>query len=394
LSRYLFVVPPLVGHVNPAAGVAHELERRGHDVAWVAHESVVGPLLGEGAEIHPAGDTFLAHVERQLPERDTVKGLAAVRFLWEKVLVPLALDMVGPVRDAVDAVRPDVLVADQQAFAGGIVATERGLTWAVSASVTADLVDPLVPRAAEWMHGQIARLCAQAGLPERLRDGFDPRYSPHLVLEYSTRALVGEVADRPGPLAFVGPILPDRRTPVDFPWGWFDRHDTSILVTLGTVSQGIGRRFLLAVLDAVAGHPYGVVMVGDPDLVPAAPGNVLIRPFVPQIELLGRVRAVVCHAGHNTTVEALAHGLPLVCAPIRDDQPIIAGQVAQAGAGVRLRFTRATPADVAAAIDAVLTDPSYRAAAARIAESFATAGGAPRAADHLEALARTRTPTG
>jgi UDP:flavonoid glycosyltransferase YjiC (YdhE family) len=48
--------------------------------------------------------------------------------------------------------------------------------------------------------------------------------------------------------------------------------------------------------------------------------------------------AVVCHGGHNTVCEAVAHGVPLVVTPIRDDQPIIARQVADAGAGIRLHF--------------------------------------------------------
>jgi UDP:flavonoid glycosyltransferase YjiC (YdhE family) len=96
---------------------------------------------------------------------------------------------------------------------------------------------------------------------------------------------------------------------------------------------------------------------------------------------------VVSHAGHNTVCEALAHGLPLVVAPIRDDQPIIAGQVEAAGAGVRVRFGRVTAAGLRVAIDRVLSDPDLRAAAARLQASFAAAGGAPAAAAHLEQLA-------
>jgi UDP:flavonoid glycosyltransferase YjiC (YdhE family) len=395
MSRYLFVFPPLIGHVNPAVAVGAELESRGHEVAWVAHDAVVGSLVGEGATIYPAGDRFLVEVIEHLPERDRLKGLPAVKFLWEKVLVPLAVDMVGPVRAAVDDFGPDVIVSDQQTFAGSIVAVERGLGWAVSACSTAELVDPvaLVPKVGDWMRRKIDGLCADLGMPALTAAGFDPRYSPRLVLEYSTRALVGEVARDLPSLAFVGPVLPDWADPVPFPWEWLDRHDTNVCVSLGTLSHGIGEPFLATVLEAVAGRPYGVVMVGQAELLPPPPANVLICPFVPQGRLLPRMQAVVCHAGHNTTVQALGLGIPLVCAPIRDDQPVTAGQVARAGAGVRIRFARAKPADVAVAIDTVLHDPSYRAAAGRIAESFAAAGGAPAAARHLEALAVAPRPT-
>jgi UDP:flavonoid glycosyltransferase YjiC (YdhE family) len=394
VSRYLFVFPPFVGHVNPAAGVAAELQQRGHEVAWVAHEDVVGPLLGADAAIYPAGDGFLGQVIEHLDQRERVKGVAALQFLWDRVLVPLALDMVDPVRAAVDQFRPDVVVADQQTFAGSIVAAQLGITWAVSACSTAELVAPLslVPKVATWMQDQLDGLYAKLGMPELGEGGFDPRFSPRLVIEYSTLALVGEVERDLGPVAFVGPVPPPRRPddPVPFPWEWLEQHETNVFVSLGTLSQDIGEPFLCRVRDAVAGQPYGVVMV-SPDESPTNgtswPGNVVLRSFVPQYDLLPHMQAVLCHGGHNTTVGALALGIPVVCAPIRDDQPVTAAQVVRAGAGRRLKFTRSTPADIADAIDAVLYDPSYRDAAGRIARSFEAAGGAPAAADRLELLA-------
>ena len=115
--------------------------------------------------------------------------------------------------------------------------------------------------------------------------------------------------------------------------------------------------------------------------------DVLIVPSVPQLPLLERVDAVVCHAGHNTVCEALWHGVPLVVAPIRDDQPVVAGQVVAAGAGIRVRFGRVTAPKLGAAIDAVLHEPGYRFAADRIRTAFRAAGGASAAATHLEQLA-------
>lgn len=53
MSRFLFVVPPLVGHVNPAAGVAAELARRGHTVAWAGVPGLITHLAGPDSEIHP-----------------------------------------------------------------------------------------------------------------------------------------------------------------------------------------------------------------------------------------------------------------------------------------------------------------------------------------------------
>ena len=49
MGRFLFVVPPLVGHVNPTVSVGRELAARGHRVAWTGHPEVVEPLLPAGA---------------------------------------------------------------------------------------------------------------------------------------------------------------------------------------------------------------------------------------------------------------------------------------------------------------------------------------------------------
>ena len=129
------------------------------------------------------------------------------------------------------------------------------------------------------------------------------------------------------------------------------------------------------------------MFVAPPELVPDPPANVVVRPRVPQLALLERVDAVVSHGGHNTVCESLAAGLPMVLAPIRDDQPIIADQVVRAGAGVRIKFGRVRPDGLRAAVETVLTDPALRAGAERVAASFAAAGGTPEAASLVEDLA-------
>jgi UDP:flavonoid glycosyltransferase YjiC (YdhE family) len=388
MSRFLFVFPPFVGHANPAIGVADALEANGHEVAWVFHRDVIGSMFRDDAKVYPAGDEFLHYILDHLPEREKLKGLSAVRFLWERVLVPLGLSMVDPVRAAVDDFGPDVIVSDQQAFAGALVAVERGLPWAVSACGTAELIDPvtLMPKVAAWFDAQIEGLCTALGVPELAAQGFDPRYSPHVVLQYSTRELVGEITRDVDSLAFVGPSLPEWAEATPFPWEWLDRYERRVLVSMGTLSQGTTVRFLGSLLEGVAGQDYGVILVGEEALLPPVPDNVLLMPFVPQLSLMPHLHAVVTHGGHNTVVGTLREGVPLVVAPIRDDQPIIAGQVAGSGAGIRVNFNRARAADIATAIGTVLSDPSYKAAAEKVATSFATAGGAPRAAELIESL--------
>ncbi len=109
-------------------------------------------------------------------------------------------------------------------------------------------------------------------------------------------------------------------------------------------------------------------------------------PHVPQLDLMPRLSAVVSHGGNNTVCEALAHGVPLVVAPVRDDQPVIGEQVVRTGAGLRVRFGRVSAPALRESIVSVLDEPSFRVAARRLRGDFAAAGGAVAAADRLLAM--------
>jgi len=388
VARFLFVVPPLSGHVNPTVSVGRELARRGHDVAWAGLPGAVDPLLPPDALFLPAGSPeAIEHVDDLRLRSRGLRAAAAFKFLWENVLLPLGYAMVDGVDRVVEQWQPDVLVADQQTLAGGAVARRRGLRWATSATTTAELVDVLagLPLAEQWVDEQVIRFQADIGMPPDLVSTQGLRVSEHLVLVFSTRRLVGEHHDFPDHFAFVGPSISDRPEPDDFPWDWLDPEQPHVLVSLGTVNTQAGERFFGVAAEALAGEALQAVFVAPPNLVGEAP-NILVRERVPQLGLLPHLDAVVCHAGHNTVCETLAHGLPLVLAPIRDDQPVVADQVVQAGAGVRVRFGRVLPADLRKAVHTVLDEPSFRTAAGDIRLSFEAAGGALAAAIRLESL--------
>lgn len=381
MKRFLFVVPPLVGHINPTGAMAAALLERGHRVAWVGVPEVVRLVVGPQAAVFACAGPSVASRPPEL------RGPAALQFLWEHFLVPLARAMVPGVTAAVEQFAPDVLVVDQQALAGALVAERAALPWATSATTSAELTDPLagMPKVAAWMHELLADLRRDLGDPSA---GGDLRFSPYLTLAFTTEALVGSALGRGEPIRFVGPSLGSRPEGDDFPWGWLDRDRPAVLVTLGTANVDAGPRFLEACLQALDARRGCQAVIVDPGAVLGGVAeHVLVRRSVPQLSLLAHVDAVVCHAGHNTVCEALGRGLPLVMAPIRDDQPIVAKQVVDAGAGIRLRFNRATAAQIGAAVDAVLGRPRYRRAAQRVEESFRAAGGAISAAGHLEELA-------
>jgi MGT family glycosyltransferase len=389
MSRFLLVVPPLTGHVNPTLPVGRELAARGHEVAWTGPREVVEELLPPDAPFLPVTlpGELSASINERAPER---RGLTALKHLIGDFLVPLAHGMLPGVRDAVGQFKPDALLIDQQALAGVAVAETEGLPWATSATTSATLYDQmaLMPQVQQWADDLQRDFLRTAGLDDAAAAALDLRFSPRLVLVFSTEAFVGP-GDYPDHYAFVGPSIEARPDDTPFDWGWLDAGDGGgpvVLVSLGTLNWHNGGRFFAAAAEALAGMDVRAIVIAPPSLIGDAPPNVLVTPRVPQLALMPRLDAVVSHGGHNTVCEALAHGLPLVVAPIRDDQPAIADQVVRAGAGVRVAFRRVKADELRGAITTALTDEGLRAGAARVQASFAAAGGASAAADHLERL--------
>jgi len=387
MARFLFVVPPMTGHTNPTLAVAAELTLRGHEAAWCGYEALLSQLLPKdarrfGLEGELPEDFLIKIAERAR----TVRGLPGLKFLWEDVLLPLARDMAPGVERVVSEFQPDVLISDQQAFAGAFAARRAGIPWATSATTSADRRSSLanIPKVLDWAEERLTELQLELGLdPVK-----EPENSPYRVLVFSTPTLCGEIPHHDERYAYVGPSLTPRPDTTPFPYE--ELLDVPrVFASLGTLNAERGQRFFSALSEALGDDsepPAMQVVCVAPEEFGPFPKNFLVRPRVPQLELLPEMDAVICHGGHNTTTEALSHALPLVVCPIKDDQPVVAQQVADSGCGLRLSFTRPRPAQLAEAVERVLNEASFKEAAIAIRESFAAAGGSARAADHLEKL--------
>ena len=378
MSRFLIVTLPLTGHAHPALAVADALSARGHEVAWCGSNAYFRPLLGPEANVFPTGTRLF---------RDQAgHGISALKSLWQQYVIPMARFTLPAVDRAIGEYQPDVVLVDQHALAGALAAQRHGRPWATLITGAMELTHPLaaLPRVDAWIQAQLASLCRHASSDAAVDDLL---FSPYLVIAYTTSAVTGE-QPFPDHFALVGAVMLDR--PGTFAWDQLDPARRKVLITVGTLATGLAADFYQRAAAAVAPLDATVqaIIAGPPELVPDPPGNVLLVPTVPMLALLPRLDAVISHGGMNTVSETLAHGLPLVIAPIRHDQPVVASQVARAGAGIRVPFSRVRPAQLREALVTILDDPSYRHAAERIRDSFAAAGGAPAAAARLERLAQ------
>ncbi len=382
VARFLVVPVPVVARLWPAVAIGDALAAQGHDVAWCGPESDLRPLVGPDMTVFPTGKrSYRAFRE---------VGMAAVRELWDEYVIPLNRFIQGPVDRAVAEYQPDVVVADQYALAGALAADKHGVRWATLCAGILELTPPAGdPGLQEWVRSKLARARELAGQPAD--NGLDLRFSPYLVVATTTHALTG-TAPMPEQCVLVGAALGPRRTDPSFSWDWWEPGRQHVLVTAGTLSDHLVHDFvarMMAALEPMASRVQAVLNT-PADVIPDPPPNVLVAPRVPMLDLMARLDAVVCSGGQSTVNEALARGVPLVVAPIRLGELAVAEQVTRAGAGIAVSFSAATPAQLAAAVTAVLDEPGYRAHARRIGEEFSAAGGTDAAAAHLVALAAGR----
>jgi MGT family glycosyltransferase len=115
------------------------------------------------------------------------------------------------------------------------------------------------------------------------------------------------------------------------------------------------------------------------------PPNVVIRESAPHAAVLPETSVVVTHAGHGTIIRALAHGVPLICIPMGNDQYDNAARVVASGTGLWLSTNVRQPA-LCKAIQRILRESSFREAARRMAAAIAAETAHPVAAQELEGL--------
>ena len=157
-------------------------------------------------------------------------------------------------------------------------------------------------------------------------------------------------------------------------------------VSLGTVYNE-RPDFFRTVLRAFGGTGWRVVVatgewVEAGDLGPV-PDNVILRPWVPQLEMLAKADVFVSHGGMNSTMEALAHAVPLVVVPQQSEQRVTADRVVELRLGRRLDPDDVTPESLLEAVGTLASEPGLAERVAAMRKAALAGGGHDRAAAEI-----------
>ena len=397
--KILVYAAPTHGHVNPMLPLLHELVSRGHEV-----------IVSITPEFEPAIRHTGATV-RLLDERFTFPELPASNGDGVK-LKDLPPRMMGFMRQGLRgapalleqarAEHADALLYDPMALWGGAVAGALGLPAAIFQTTFAMKFSPtLQRRMRENFKGMPPVRMALEAL--RLRLTSEVLHWRHGLRRMTLTQMFSTVEDLylvPIPrsyqpeaerfderFVFVGPSVLPRNDTGDFPLEWLDGRPL-LYISLGTTPMNAQPAFYKACFEAFGGTRWQVVIACGKSVSPASlgalPSNILVRPHVPQLELLQRARVFLTHGGMNSTMESFWHGVPMAVFPQFADQPFNAERVQALGAGLTLDArTALDPKALRDTVERLDTEPSFRTQVARLQKEVREAGGHRRAADVL-----------
>jgi zeaxanthin glucosyltransferase len=420
MTHFGLLCPAAAGHLNPMTALGYELTQRCHRVTLVGVLDAQAKTLAAGLEFKAVGEQAfpLGSTASALAELGQLSGLEALRYTVElfKRQTVLFFDQAPA---AIRQAGIEALVIDQTSFSGSTIAHSLELpfvsvscalplnreplippfnmTWAYSPSLKAKLRNQL----GYTLLNQAAKPITAIVVARRQAWGLPPfteiadRFSQLAQICQQPSAFEFPRQNLPPCFHFTGPLInPQSREPAEFPWEKLTGQPL-IYASLGTVQNRLVQVFG-AIAAACQNLDAQLVIALGGGLAPAAlgdlPGNPLVMSYAPQLELLQRASLTITHAGLNTVLESLSHGVPLIAIPIANDQPGVAARIAWTGTGEIVPLKGIDSDKLRVAINTVLSNPSYRENALRLQDSIRQAGGVTQAADIVESAIGTGQP--
>ena len=378
MARVLFINAGSEGHVNPTIGVVQELISRGEEVVYFTIEDFRERIEKTGATVRTFDvqkfiKAFISGGRNYLPER--INGL----LLTADIVIPSVLEQI-------EGEHFDYIIHDSMFGCGYLLAQILKLpaiNSCTSFAQTKESFDKMFEQLSKNIPTEIVKPINDEfqSLTVMVKEKYDVEiHSPYevfcnpapLTIVYTTREFqpFGEAFDQT--YKFVGPSLSSRLTQENFDLTSI-KGKKPIYISLGTVfNQAID--FYKLCFKAFGNTDHTIVMsIGEKiqlsDLG-EIPKNFIVKNYVPQTEVLKYTKLFITHGGMNSTHEGLYYGVPLIVIPQSADQPIIARQVSNIGAGIKLQMQSLTPNQLLETVDHVLNHPSFKKAVANMRESF------------------------
>jgi UDP:flavonoid glycosyltransferase YjiC (YdhE family) len=372
----------VMGQTMRAVAVAKALQRRGHEIKFIAAGKLIPVVKSFGIDVWEAAHMPSISSEEIIPKM--AKIMEQIREIEMEAAIKEKPQLIisGTISGTSVARQFNVpsIMTFLQPHGERTVHSFKSLMLRYDAAAMKVLLEGLV-RAFE-----AADLIVLEGMPE---------ISGGVTLETFGGALLSSKAK----FRFAGPLLADH--PGQLPERDAlkkrhigDGHKKMAYITIGG-SALIGEQFLKTALEALRMLPAvtGVIATGI-DISPEAiknfdpPGNAVIRGFVPGTEMIKASDVTVFHGGSSTLMTCIACGTPAIVIPSIGEQEDNGAVLSQFGAGIVLDKKALIPSILVESMQKVLRDSAYRENARQLKTLGEKYGGASAVADWAETLVK------
>jgi zeaxanthin glucosyltransferase len=416
MAHFACISLPYQGHLNPMIAVAKELRARGHTTTFL-HVVDVGALVRTndldfvpvGLTTHPPG--WLAEATHHCGAVTGVCGLAPVMRDFASITDMLCKEL----PDVLRALSVDMILVDQLEAAGGLVAYRLGLPFvSIAAALPLNWEEGIPSPFIGWSYGATRwhryRNIASAYGAKRARGPIGD-----VIQSFAAQWGVdhgGTVEDYMSGLAQLSQLVPS----LDFPRSSLTRcfhycgplrtatpppsprrgNAKRAFASLGTL-QGHRVKLFEQIATAAAACDLDLTIAHGgrltQDDVVRLSGHATVVDFVDHSDVLAGADLAILHGGLNSTLDALAHGVPTVLLPLAFEQSATAARVRRAGAGLVCASHTFRSSQLVDAIEKVCVDPSYATTANALRREIEQAGGVRQAADIVEYVQETGRPS-
>ena len=386
-----FVSLGAFGHINPTLALVTELVKQGVRVTYFTTEAFRNIIEPTGAKFVAVPSWMAENDKHNDGEKKEDDGgvAAAVPFLF----LNEAGAYIDTILDTLHDDKPDAIVHDFAGIAGTIAADNLNVpnvmlytsypsndSYSVAAGFESCPADhPLRKAAAGIAAGYAEKYGCRV---MTVKEIFDGHGDFNLVM--MQKKLVPNYESFDDSFVFTG-VQIGKRTAFGS-WKAPDNGKPLLYSSLGTAFNTWPEYYPI-LFDAVRDLDINVfAALGsiDPASLKDIPANVEVGQMVPQLDILSQASVFITHAGMGGTGEAIYYGVPMIAIPQMEEQAITARQIEKLGLGVAfLDKSAITSEALKTAIQKLLTEPSYKAAAEQFSADMKTLGGAKASAEAL-----------
>ncbi len=375
---------PAHGHTNPTLGLVRALTQAGHTIYYFSYEMFRD-------KIESAGAVFFSCDEYNFEEQDKdfADKVGKDQSFAVKLMVSATIGLDEMVSEKIKELQPDLIVSDSVAFWGKLAAMKFGLPYICSTTTFA-----FNKYSGKYnSHGIGETLRMLFSMPEvnrqiqRLRDkGYPVKGLLEIVTNDNDTNTIVYTSKYYQPCAdtfsdkyhFIGPSIRPMTAQYE------KTADKTVYISMGTINKN--REFYRNCIDVLGQTEYQVIisMGTNTDHFDNLPANIQIYESVDQMAVLSISDAFITHCGMNSTSEGLYFGVPLILFPQTPEQGAVAKRTAELGAGLKLPSIKEQ--DILKCVTRVIEEPSFKAGALKVSESFKNAGGIDEAVAFIESM--------